>query len=123
MLDKTMPTRPLASWTVTGSTVNGDGTIVDLYWKDPSNVAYRWHAYLPPDATSVRFPVVASSLAAQAPAQGSVYSTVQAMQHCLEPLAGYGAFHLAPPIDYNFNYPMPAGFTTWNYSANYTLNP
>ena len=40
-----------------------------------------------------------------------------------QPEPRHGAFHLAPPIDYNGNYPMPAGFTTWNYSVNYKSNP
>ncbi|HTL33349.1 MAG TPA: hypothetical protein VL326_09500 [Kofleriaceae bacterium] len=121
-LDKSTPTRPVANWTVTGSTVNGDATIINVDWKDTSNVAYSWLVYTKPDATSFTFPTLSSSLAAQAPAQ-STYTELMVTQTNLEPMAGYGAFHLAP-LEANINtYPMPVGFTAWAYDSMYLLNP
>ena len=121
-VDKAMPTRPIVNWTVTGSTVNGDATIVNLDWRDGANVAYSWVLYVPPDATSVTAPAVSSSLAAQAPAQ-STYTNVQVTQSNLDPLAGYAAFHLLPIEANRYMYPLPPGFTSWSYSSNSTLNP
>jgi hypothetical protein len=121
-LDKTNATRPVANWTLTGSTVNGDGTIVEISWKDPSNVGYSWIAYVKPDATSLTFPSVSSSLAGQAPAQ-STFTGLAVSQANLEPMAGYSAFHLAPIPANGGTYPIPPGFSTWSYSSNSTTTP
>lgn len=119
-LDATVPTRPVITWTLSGSTANGDANSVDLNWKDASAATYRWHVYLPPDATTVTFPEVSASIAAQAPAQTSMLSKPTVAQHCLDPLAGYAAFHLAPPLNYSdstYYETMPLGFQTWFYSS------
>jgi hypothetical protein len=121
-LDKTVPTRPVASWTVTGSTVNGDATIVDLGWKDASNVAYTWLFYAPPDSTSVGVPAVSSSLTAQAPSQ-STYTNLQVTQANLDPVGGYAVFHLSPVRADPDTYPIPVGFTAWSYDSIYTTTP
>jgi hypothetical protein len=121
-LDKTTPTRPVAKWTVTGSTVSGDATIVNLGWKDANNLAYTWLLYARPDATSLTVPAVSSSLAGQAPAQ-STFTSLTVTQVNLEPMAGYDAFHLAP-IEASANtFPIPVGFTSWAYDTNNATNP
>lgn len=117
-LDPSTPTRPLVGWTIEGSTANGDANLIVLSWRDANGASYRWHAYVPPDATTFTFPAVSVALAAQAPAQTSTGMGVYVSQHGLEPLAGYAEFHLAPPIDYTDPYyphyaDMPLGFHTW----------
>jgi hypothetical protein len=119
-IDNTTPTRPVANWTVTGSTTNGDATLVEFVWTS-GGADYTWHAYVPPDATSVTFPVVANSLAGQAPAAGTTLSSITVTQHNLEPLAGWAAFRLAPAVDYVNTYDMPPGFMTWNRATTYTI--
>ncbi len=121
-IDKGMPTRPVVNWTVTGSTVNGDATIVTMSWRDPTNVNYSWLFYAPPAATSIMAPTVSSSLAAQAPSQ-STYTSVDVTQANLDPLAGYAAFHVAPIRATSSTFPIPVGFTSWAYASNSTLNP
>jgi hypothetical protein len=121
-LDKTVPTRPVASWTVTGSTVNGDVAIVDLGWRDASNLAYEWLLYAPPETTSLTIPAVSSSLTAQAPGQ-STYNMLRVTQANLDPVVGYGAFRLAPVRADGDTYPIPVGFTAWSYMSNYTTTP
>ncbi|HUQ06053.1 MAG TPA: hypothetical protein VM261_26300 [Kofleriaceae bacterium] len=121
-LDKTVPTRPVASWTVTGSTVNGDATIIDLGWRDASNLAYEWLVYAPPATTSFAIPAVSSSLTAQAPGQ-STYNMLRVTQANLDPVGGYASFHLAPVRADGDTYPIPVGFTAWAYDSNYTTTP
>lgn len=120
-VDSSTPTRPMVTWTIDGSTASGDAISVDLSWRDPTAASYRWHLYLPPDATTVTFPEVSASIAAQAPAQSSTVTSAEVAEHCLEPLSGYAAFHLSPPLDFTSSTRygrMPLGFNTWFYSAN-----
>jgi hypothetical protein len=121
-LDKTVPTRPVASWTLTGSTVNGDAAIVDLGWRDATNLAYEWLLYAPPETTSLTIPAVSASLTAQAPGQ-STYNLLRVTQVNLDPVGGYAAFHLAPVRADSDTYPIPVGFTSWAYATNSTTTP
>ena len=99
-------------------TANGDANLIDLQWKDANGGTYNWHVYVPPDTTTFRFPEDSTSIAAQAPAQTSTNHGVNVAQHGLEPLDGFAAFHLAPPIDYSNPFEMPLGFNTWVYDNN-----
>lgn len=118
-LDSSMATRPTASWTVDGgNAAAGDAILVNLDWRDAGGGSYSWYAFVPPDATSITFPVVPSAMAAQSPAQTSIYSRLEVTHHDLTPLDGFGAFHLAPPLDFTNLFRLPLGFNRWVKSSN-----
>ncbi|MEJ7598198.1 MAG: hypothetical protein WKG01_09840 [Kofleriaceae bacterium] len=116
MLDTATPTRPVASWTITGNAAAGDANIARLTWRDAGGGSFTWHAYVAPDATTFTFPVVSTALAPQAPSQTSIFTTVGATHHNLEPLAGFDAFRLAPPVDFEQPSVLPLGFISWTAS-------
>ena len=113
-LDVATPVRPVATWTITGGTAaGGDANIARLAWRDAGGGAFTWHAYVAPDATSFAFPAVSAALAPQAPAQTSIFTTIGVTHHNLEPMAGYDAFRVAPPVDFDQPSVFPLGFTSW----------
>ena len=109
-VDSSTVTRPKLSWTITGS--GGDAIAVHLDWRNAANTQFTWHAYLPPDATSVTFPVVSSSMMAQAPNSTSFLGRVRVAHEDLEPLSGFAAFRVAPPIEIA-DQVLPSGMTSW----------
>jgi hypothetical protein len=115
-LDTTTPTRPVASWTVTGDAAAGDASIVRMAWRDSGGGSFTWHAYVRPDATTVTFPAVSAAIGPQAPSQTSIFTQVDTVLHNLEPLAGFDAFRAAPPIDFDNPLTLPLGFTSWQQS-------
>ena len=112
-LDSSTATRPVASWTTTGTATGGDAIIATLAWRDAGGGSYRWHVYVPPDATTVTFPAVSNAMAPQAPAQTSIFNILEVTHHSLDPLNGYDAFRQAPPIDFENAFDMPLGFSRW----------
>lgn len=110
VVDASTVTQPKLTWTINGS--GGDAIAVRLDWHNAANTQFSWQAYLPPDATSVTFPVVSSSMMAQSPNGTSFFSAVRIAHENLEPLSGFDAFRLAPPIDFA-NPAFPTGMTSW----------
>jgi hypothetical protein len=108
--DMSTATRPTLTWTSTGN--KGDGLLVDLSWHNAANTNFAWHVYLAPDATTVTFPVASTAIAQQSPNDTSFLRSLTVTLHDLEPLTGFDAFRVAPPIDFA-NPVMPAGFTSW----------
>lgn len=112
MLDTSTPAQPTASWTI-DEAAGGDAIVLRLAWRDAGGGSYRWYAYVPPNATSLQFPVVPSALAAQSPAQTSIYTYFEVTHHDLTPLDGFAAFRVAPPLAYDNLYAFPLGFNRW----------
>jgi hypothetical protein len=111
-VDASVTTRPKLSWTVNGSATSGDAIAIRLDWHNGANTQFVWHAYLPPDATTVTFPVVSSTLMGQSPNDTSFLTSVTVKHENLEPLSGFDAFRAAPPLDFA-NPVLPTGFSSW----------
>jgi hypothetical protein len=111
-VDATTTTRPKLSWTMTGNGASGDAIAIRLDWHNGANTQFTWHAYLPPDATTVTFPVVSSAMMTQAPNDTSFLSELTVKHENLEPLSGFDAFRVAPPVDFA-NPVLPTGFSSW----------
>lgn len=111
-VDASTLTRPKLTWTLTGNAASGDAIATRLSWHNGANVQFVWHAYLPPDATTVTFPVVGTAMMAQAPNDTSFLSGLRVAHEDFEPLGGFDAFRIAPPLDFA-NPVIPTGMTSW----------